>query len=436
MELTSLYLYQRTITDGPSSKENLQAVMYDAVDTILREEDIRPSENLRREYLQTLCRGVASYSGPWIFASGLLQPGSAAGYVQHPGESKTNGLFAAAAYLGKTALIAKLLLEGDASVSTPNLYLGPVLRCAVVQGHYDTTRTLLDAGADVNYSRLFKDLALAAAAFEGHRHIVELLLEPRYNCTTSGEFYEKAICRAARGGHLEIVLFMIQRGKFDNLKDLTQTILGEAAGYGQENVVQWALDNGAEVHDNIQRLCNKSALNHAALNGQESVVRLLLRRAPYDFRHDALNGQESVMRLPLRRGPYSLGLAFLQTMVGGSEQTARTILNAMMQLKPDRTDWSPTLQGPFGGICLILAARYGQTHMIHFLMEKGAGLTRVGCRMAMYYADRGRHGSALRALAAYLVALNPPNQNHDPLDQIGDVSHHNLVDLLTELGAK
>ena len=410
--------------------------MYNAVDTIMREEDIQPSEDLRREYLRTLCRGVAAYSKPEIFTFDLFQPGSATEYMRYPAESKTNGLFVVAAYLGKTALVARLLLEENALVSTSNLYLGSALRCAAVQGHYDTTRILLDAGADVDCSTPYENFALIAAAFRGHRHIVELLLEPRYNCTTSGPFYEEAIYTAVQGGYLEIVLFMIQRGKFDSLKPLTKIIFRCAAAFGQENVVKWALDNYAEVHDDIQRLSEKSALILAALYGQEPVVRLLLRRAPYDFRHDALNGQEYVMRLPLRRGPYSLGLAFLQTMVGGSEQTARTILNAMMQLKPDRTDWSPTLQGPFGGICLILAARYGQTHMIHFLMEKGASLTRVGCRMAMYYADRGRHGSALRALAGYLVALNPPNQDHDPLDEIGAVSHYNLVDLLTELGAK
>lgn len=387
-------------------------VMYEVVDIILREEDIRPSENLRREYLQTLCRGAASYSGSRI-TSGLLQPGSTAGYIRYPDESKTNGLFAAAAYLGKTALIARLLLEGGVSVSTPNLYLGPVLRCAAVQGHYDTTRTLLDAGADVNYSKLFKDLALPAAAFKGHRHIVELLLEPRYNCTTSGEFYEKAICRAARGGHLEIVLFMIQRGKFDNLRYLTQTILCEAAGYRRENVVQWALDNGAEVHDNIQGPSNESALNHAALNGRESVVRLLHRRAPYNF----------------RRG-------FMQTIAGGSERTARAIFNAMMQPNLYRTGWSPTLPGAFGGTCLIWAAKHGQTHMIHFLMEKGAGLSQARGEMAMYFAVRGGHVSAVRALVAYGVALNSPSPSRDPLGQARAAGHHDLVKLLIELGAK
>jgi ankyrin repeat protein len=413
MELTSLYLYQRTIADGPFSKENFQAAMYDAVDAILREEDIRPSENLRREYLQTLCRGAALFSGPWIFALGLLYPGSTASFRQRKGESKTNSLFVAAACLGKTALIARLLLEGDMLVSIPNSYLGSALRCAVMQGHYDTTRTLLDAGADVNYFRLsYEDFALAAAAFEGHRHIVELLLEPRYNCTTFGEYYEEAIRRAARGGHLEIVLFMIQRGKFDNLEDLTQTILGEAAGYGQENVVQWALDNGAEVHDNIQKLSDKSALNHAALNGQESVVRLLLRRAPYNFRD-----------------------AFLQTMVGGSERTARTIFNAMMKPISYRRGWSPTLQGPFGETCLIYAAKHGQTHMIHFLVEKGAGLTQAEGEMAMYYAAREGHVPAMRALVAYGAALNSPDLSR-PLSRARASGHHDVVKLLIELGAK
>ena len=406
--------------------------MYDAVNTIMREEDIRPSEDLRREYLQTLCRGAASYSGPRLFTFRLLQPGSAARYS----ESKTNGLFAAAAYLGKTALIARLLVERDVLVSESTLYLGTALRCAIMQGHYDTTRTLLDAGANINGSIPFRDHALLAAASEGHRHIVELLLEPRYNCTTSGASYEKAIRRAARGGHLEIVLFMIQRGKFDNLKKLVQTILSKAAGYGQENVVQWALDNGAEVHDKIERLSNRSALSRAALNGQESVVRLLLRRAPYNFRHAALNGQESVVRLPLRRAPYNLGHAFLLTMVGGYERTARTILNAMMQLSPYRIGWSPTLQGPFGGICLILAAKYGQTHMIHFLVEKGAGLTQTEGDIARYYAERGDHESVVRALVAYGAALNSPNQNRDPLGWGWDFNHHNLARSLIQLRAK
>lgn len=414
VELSSLYLYQRTIADGPFSKENFQAVMYEAVDTILREEDIRPSENLRREYLQTLCRSAAFFSGPWIFNFGLLYPGSAARFTRPPGGSKTDSLFVAAACLGKTALIARLLLEEDALVSKPNSYLGSALRCAVMQGDYDTTRTLLDAGADVNNSRLiYKDYALAAAAFEGHRHIVELLLEPRYRCTTFGKYYVRAIRQAARGGHLEIVLFMIQRDKVDNLKDMTQIILGEAAGYGQENVVQWALDNGAEVHDKMGRLSDKSALSYAALNGQESVVRLLLRRAPYNFRD-----------------------AFLQTMVGGSERTARTIFNAMMQPIPYRRGWSPTLQGPFGETCLIQAAKHGQTHMIHFLMEKGANLTQVGGETAMYYAERGGHVPAMRALVAYGVALNSPNPSRDLLGEAQAAGHHDLVKLLIELGTK
>ena len=409
MELTSLYLYQRTIADGPFSKENLQAAMYDAVDAILREEDIRPSENLRREYLQTLCRAAAFFSGRWIFTLGLLYPGSTASFRQHRSESKTNSLFVAAACLGKTALIARLLLEGDMSVSIPNSYLGSALRCAVMQGHYDTTRTLLDAGADVNCFRLYKDFALAAAAFEGHRHIVELLLEPRYNCTTFGTCYEEAICRAARGGHLEIMLLMIQRGEFDGLGGLTQEILGEAAGCGQENVVQWALDNGAEVHENIQKLSNRSALNHAALNGQESVVRLLLSRAPYNIHN-----------------------AFLQTMVGGSERTARTIFNAMMKPVSYRRDWSPT---PFGETCLICAAEHGQTHMIDFLVEKGAGVTQAGGEVAIYYAAREGHVPAARALVAYGAALNSPDLSH-LLSRARASGHHDVVKLLIELGAK
>ncbi|OCK95546.1 ankyrin [Cenococcum geophilum 1.58] len=449
MELTSLYLYQRTIADGPFSKENFQGTMYEAVDTILREEDIRPSENLRREYLQTLCRGAAFFSGPWIFTFGRLHPGLTARLMQRSSEIKTNSLFVAAACLGKTALIARLLLEGDALVSKPNPYLGSALRCAAMQGHYDTTRTLLDAGADVNCLRLlYKDFALAAAAFEGHRHIVELLLEPRYNCTTFGKYYETAICRAARGGHLEIVLFMIQRGKFNNLKDLTQTILGEAAGYGQENVVQWALDNGAEVHDSTQRLSNKSALNHAALNEQEDVVQWALDNGAEAhsniqrlsnksaLNHAALNGQESVVRLLLRRAPYNFRDAFLQTMVGGSERTARTIFNAMMQPTPYRRGWSPTLQGPFGETCLIWAAKHGQTHMIHFLMEKGAGVTQTGGEMAMYYAARKGHISTVRALVAYGAALNSSNSARDPLDQARAAGHHDLVKLLIELGVR
>lgn len=409
IELTSLYLYQRTIADGPFSKGNFQAVIYEAVDTILQEEDIRPSENLRREYLQTLCRGAAS----WRIRFDQLQPGSTTRYIGYPGGSKTDSLFVATACLGKTALIARLLLERSAFlVSIPNVYLGPALRCAVAQGHYDTARTLLDAGADDNYSGLVRDSALAAAAFEGHRHIVELLLETRYNCTTFGELYEKAICHAARGGHLEIVLFMIQRGKFDDLKDLTETILSEAAECGQENVVQWALDNGAEDHDDIQSLFRRGALDRAALNGQESIVRLLLRRSPYDFSD-----------------------AFLQTMVGGSERTARTILNAMMQPNPYRT-WCPTLQGPFGETCLTFAARHNQTHMIHFLMEKGAGLTQTGGEMAMYHAALKGHVSAVRALVAYGAALNSPDPSLDPLGQARAAGHHDLVKLLVELGAK
>jgi len=53
--------------------------------------------------------------------------------------------------------------------------------------------------------------------------------------------------------------------------------------------------------------------------------------------------------------------------------------------------------------------------MIHFLVEKGAGLTQAGGEMAMYYAARGGHVPAVRALVAYGAALNSLNPSRDPL---------------------
>lgn len=187
----------------------------------------------------------------------------------------TNHLVSAAACLGDLKFFIRLSSEGTID-SSENIYFGNPLRCAVDHGNYELTRFLLNNGVDVNMTSGYRRTVLELAAFAGQKDFTHLILNPKYNCDTSGEDYEYAILRASAGGHLEIVQLLIEHVN----KELTQLfrnrLLFEAAKHGQDEVVVWALQIGADPN-NCER-CNgwSVPITAAAARGYYKVIQILL----------------------------------------------------------------------------------------------------------------------------------------------------------------
>jgi ankyrin repeat protein len=245
-------------------------------------------------------------------------------------------------------------------VKDKHTYFGTSLLCAIKQdGLHLTLLLLADGGAVVTQTEIEQ------AARNGNEAILQLLLDPKYKDDVGPLDYLCALRAAAAGGQLDTIDFLIQRAitqnKLDDVKPLTIVVNGwkltpvydavllEAILYGQQEIVQAALDNGANPHarPRMPRYKWCSALDAAALMGYEGIVRLLLGRGAHK-ELDALQG------------------AFLLAIQGGWLRIAQLLIDNGAELDSDM----------FYGKChLINAVRYGQADMLELLLDtKGAGL--------------------------------------------------------------
>lgn len=352
--------------------------------------------------------------------------------------------FAAAAHVGNTSLLKKLIDEG-VDIDAESGCFGRALRGAAFGGHRDAVLLLLDHGADANLgSRIAnarlqtswkatalncgrESTALQAAARRGHERIVRLLLKPKYQVVAKGNDYKRAILHAARGGHSSLLQALIDIGKIKKPEELQQWILVEACHYGHEPIIQMMLDLDTNLNDVYRGeehewvgSVAKSPLRIAASHNFHNIVQLLLANgADPNKIPDTYMDDEYADTTPLH-----------DAVQGGYERVAQTLLDHGADINAGKFH-SP----------LDVAVRRGTLEMVRFLLERGASLdtetqASKGQAFLAAAADRG-HEPMVRLLVTHGASVDEvdeePNQAMLCAMRAG---HDHVVQTLIELGAK
>jgi ankyrin repeat protein len=295
---------------------------------------------------------------------------------------------AASVYLNATHLSEKLIYNGVGDVNT---YFGRPLYVAVGKGLVDIARQILDK--EVPTPEVRRN-AIWSAAMNGQIPAIQLLLEPKYaaNIDDACEWntFELAARQAAQAGQRDTVLFLVQQASLRGLLDswrgtvmrksfpvrplvaaLYDSILWHAALGGQEDMVRLALDNGANIHAIRQPGMGCSTpLDAAARSGHEGVVRLLIARGASPIRQ-----RKTLVQRPL-----------VNAVEGGWLRIAQILIEHGAEVNPDKEC--------LDRVPLMAAVKHRNAGAVRLLLQNGAGLE--GCRAVSKeaYSYAALHGFA------------------------------------------
>lgn len=216
--------------------------------------------------------------------------------------------------------VAKLLLQFRANPNTKDRNEWTLLHCAERNNHLEIMTALIERGADVNAEGDNQRTPLHNAVVDGHLAQVKILLNAGANPNTPDRLRNTPLILAADNGNIEIIQELLNYKADVNLKDKNSSApLHFAASYGHCDALTALLDKGAPIDEEDKD--GSRALHFAVENGHLDVVKLLLDRP----------------------SPANIDLT-------------------------DRFKLSP----------LHLAAQYGQTEILTFLIERGAKIEEPG----------------------------------------------------------
>jgi ankyrin repeat protein len=273
-----------------------------------------------------------------------------------------------AARNGYNAVILRLLKEQGACVGAEDGCGMTALHLTAAFGHKECLLILLDHKADVNKKDSRLKTALHHAALKRHDELVLLLLGRGADIgiqDLDGETVVDILAKRDQAAAAQTVRLLLTVGSFSALERALLII----ARNGYATLLQ-AFFNEKPEFCTGHWTWKRSALCEAASNGQERIVRLLLK---YDTRPDRND--------PLGRAPIDLALR------RGHLPVVRLLLGA----KPDLATED------FRATALCYAVSGGEPDMVQFLLEIGAKPTvhdSLG-RSPIYLAFNRGHASII-----------------------------------------
>lgn len=390
----SEYLQARVLADRVPICHLVRTIR-DTVDYIIKR---RPeSRDDADEYMRALCTCVAMYAN---FSTSSLR----AMFNPKPGESRYNywekyslrdNVVSATAYLGLTTLLESLIQD---EFRDERSYFGRPTECAVRRSDVGLTQLLLSKWYERNDIKAEShNQALFIAANNGDEAMIRLLSGPNYAKYISTCDYEIAILCAAECGKLDTMRFLLQlasagghteKMRFEMLQiwksstppnspRLWNSVFLHAAWGGQEEVVRFALDQGANINASWKTINCHIALDGAAHYGHESIVQLLLLKGadpcthPYchPLYYAAKVGWLRIAQMLIKHGAEINGSRrirennpLMAAVSGGHVDIVRLLLDHGADISTDPA---------FGRKAYSLAASRGFTNVMRILVEYG-----------------------------------------------------------------
>lgn len=281
----------------------------------------------------------------------ICSPKSSSQLGQHeyeiPSHNHSATALMVASFFGVYA-IAKLLIDGSASIQAEDQFGQTSVYWAAAGGHEAVVKLLVENGGDIETERNRGSCdPLLIAACYGHTAVVKLLIEKGADIEMDYYAGEAPLSSAARGGHEAAVKLLIEKGADIEAKGYYgQTPLSLAAREGRRAVVQLLIEKGADIEAKDEE--GQTPLSMAAREGHETTVSLLIEKGA-DLEAKDHKGQTPLLL--------------------STENYHETIIKLLIEKGADieaKDDEGQTL--------LLLATRMGQEAIVKLAIEMGADI--------------------------------------------------------------
>lgn len=255
-----------------------------------------------------------------------------------------------AAANGDSQRVEELLLKEDANVN--GVFAGhTALQAASQNGHEDTVRVLIRFDVDLEAEDKDGDRAIHHAAFGDEGVVVEQLIKAGSDMNARNKRRQSPLHVAVNKGHTAVVKKLLGLGCHPSLQDTEgDTPLHDAISKKRDDMVTMLLESNADV--TVANNNGFNALQHAALRGNPSAMRILLSKLPRPW----------IVNEKKDDGYTALHLAALNNHTEVAELLVK-------QAKANKDIQNTNLQTP-----LHLAVERQHTQIVRLLVREGAKL--------------------------------------------------------------
>lgn len=317
------------------------------------------------------------------------------------------------------------LLETGVDVNSLSTFFGSALTAAATRGHASAALLLLKAGAFVGHRTQPKHpqgkrhtFALLEACRGGHDKIVEMLLRPEYGWDSIPYVesdFRRCVKVALKHGHLPTV-YKLRDGSRQTRAMTSAMLLRSAAFHGAYELVKTLLDEGASAHTTVTDHRTGLSRLYNDQDDQQSYI--------HDLHNIGLAVIENTLQTALSSAAGS-----------GHQKIVELLLQAGAKIEGgvNHSDISP----------IFTAIFRGQSHMVRFLLDRGAVLDKNRfehgesiVNRAFYSACSGGNAEMVRLLLNEVVDPNSRFGCRSYMAEAFEKGHNNVVSMLIEFGGE
>lgn len=205
----------------------------------------------------------------------------------------TNEIMVAAA-VGNVDILKLLLELNETDINARNNYLHTSLMCACLYGSKAAVKLLLDNGANLHDKDQFGETGLMHGVMRGNNGIVQILLDEGANIHEKNNLGCDLMMLAGYNGRVNSARLFLDKGADLDEQNHIQgaTALSYAAEYGHKNMIEFLLENKANV--NVRTHQNETPLMFASWKGHNEIVSLLLENGA-DVNAESNKGKTALM---------------------------------------------------------------------------------------------------------------------------------------------